>query len=255
MEVRRNGGAFIEGSGDGSATRAFLYVDDAAEGITLATQRYNGFRLVALGISYEISVGDVTEVMVGLAGFRGKILWTAKKPNGQTRRKLDSSRGSSVWFSGADCLRRRTSLCWAVAREDYSGCLWPSIQDVAAFLNGWAEGDVLHVSPVGREWVKVGTLARGNGVCWAEGTEIKSIVEVSDRRILRHLMRRYAPGRLSEFCVALGYGEHTTKRCYVGYYSINGRVVDTRKSGSIEVCVGRKESRTVRSTAWFGGFS
>jgi GDP-L-fucose synthase len=78
--------------GDGSPTREFLYVEDAAEGILLATERYNKSDAVNLGSAYEISIKDLLETIVRLTGFRGKIVWDTTKPNGQPRRKLDISR-------------------------------------------------------------------------------------------------------------------------------------------------------------------
>ena len=78
--------------GDGSPTREFLYVEDAAEGIILATERYNNSDPVNLGSAYEISIKDLLEMIVRLTGFKGKIVWDTTKPNGQPRRKLDVSR-------------------------------------------------------------------------------------------------------------------------------------------------------------------
>jgi GDP-L-fucose synthase len=78
--------------GDGSPTREFLYVEDAAEGIVLAAERYDGPEPVNLGSSFEISIKDLAETIAGLTGFRGCIVWDTTKPNGQPRRKLDTSR-------------------------------------------------------------------------------------------------------------------------------------------------------------------
>jgi GDP-L-fucose synthase len=78
--------------GDGSPTREFLYVDDAAEGILLASERYNDSAPVNLGSHHEISIRDLTQLIAKLTGFAGEITWDADKPNGQPRRKLDVSR-------------------------------------------------------------------------------------------------------------------------------------------------------------------
>lgn len=78
--------------GDGSPTREFLYVEDAAEGILLATERYNQSDPVNLGSAFEISIKDLTETIARLCGFQGRIVWDTTKPNGQPRRKLDTSR-------------------------------------------------------------------------------------------------------------------------------------------------------------------
>ena len=83
--------------GDGSPTREFLYVEDAAEGILLASERYNRSQPVNLGSSFEISIKDLMETIARLTGFAGEIEWDATKPNGQPRRKLDVSRAEE-WF-------------------------------------------------------------------------------------------------------------------------------------------------------------
>ncbi len=78
--------------GDGSPTREFLYVEDAAEAIILATERYNSSEPVNIGSSFEISIRELTELIGELMAFRGEIVWDTTKPNGQPRRKLDTSR-------------------------------------------------------------------------------------------------------------------------------------------------------------------
>lgn len=78
--------------GDGTPTREFLYVEDAADGVVLATERYNKSEPVNLGSQFEISIKDLVNLIARLTGFQGKIVWDASKPNGQPRRKLDTSR-------------------------------------------------------------------------------------------------------------------------------------------------------------------
>lgn len=78
--------------GDGSPTREFLYVEDAAEGIVTAAEKYNGSDPVNLGSGYEISIKDLAEMIVRLTGFEGKLVWQTDKPNGQPRRGLDVTR-------------------------------------------------------------------------------------------------------------------------------------------------------------------
>ena len=78
--------------GTGSATREFLYVDDAAEGIVLATESYNEREPVNLGSGYEISIRELVAVIAEQTGFKGEIRWDATKPDGQPRRVLDVSR-------------------------------------------------------------------------------------------------------------------------------------------------------------------
>jgi GDP-L-fucose synthase len=78
--------------GDGSATREFLYVDDAAEGIVRAAEHYNGAEPVNLGSGEEIAIRDLAELIAELCGYEGEIVWDTSKPNGQPRRKLDTRR-------------------------------------------------------------------------------------------------------------------------------------------------------------------
>lgn len=84
--------SFIEVWGDGTASREFLYVEDAAEGIVLAAEKYNKSEPVNLGSSFEITIKDLVGIIVKETGFKGKIKWDTSKPNGQPRRKLDVSR-------------------------------------------------------------------------------------------------------------------------------------------------------------------
>ncbi|NWJ46546.1 MAG: GDP-L-fucose synthase [Chloroflexi bacterium] len=78
--------------GDGSPTREFLYVDDAARGIVMATELYNKSDAVNLGSSYEISIRELAVTIAEFCGFKGKITFDTTKPNGQPRRKLDVSK-------------------------------------------------------------------------------------------------------------------------------------------------------------------
>ena len=78
--------------GDGSPTREFLYVEDAAEGILSATERYDGNDPVNLGTGREIHISELARIIAEEVGFRGEIVWDTTKPNGQPRRCLDTSR-------------------------------------------------------------------------------------------------------------------------------------------------------------------
>ena len=78
--------------GDGSPTREFLYVEDAADGIVTAAEKYNGDEPVNLGSGYEISIKELAEMIVRMTGFEGKLVWQTDKPNGQPRRGLDVTR-------------------------------------------------------------------------------------------------------------------------------------------------------------------
>ncbi len=92
VEAKQRGEQKITAWGDGSATREFLYVEDAAEGIVLATEKYDKSAPVNLGSFYEISIKELLQLIVKLTGFKGEIEWDTSKPNGQPRRKLDVSR-------------------------------------------------------------------------------------------------------------------------------------------------------------------
>ena len=83
--------------GDGSPTREFLYVDDCAEGLALAAERYDGAEPVNLGTGVETSIREVAETVAELTGFRGEIVWDASMPNGQPRRSLDATKAEHLF--------------------------------------------------------------------------------------------------------------------------------------------------------------
>jgi GDP-L-fucose synthase len=97
IEAKEQGADEIVAWGDGSPTREFLYVEDAAEGIALATQYYNRSDPVNLGSSFEISIKDLTQLIARLTGFEGRVRWDTSKPNGQPRRKLDTTRAKEYF--------------------------------------------------------------------------------------------------------------------------------------------------------------
>ena len=97
LEAKEQGANEIVAWGDGSPTREFIYVEDAAEGIALATQKYNSSEPVNIGSSFEISIKDLTETIARLTGFNGSIRWDTTKPNGQPRRKLDTTRAREAF--------------------------------------------------------------------------------------------------------------------------------------------------------------
>lgn len=92
IEALDQGTGEIEVWGDGKATREFLYVDDAAEGILLAAEKYDGPEPVNIGTGFEISIGDLANLIAKLTGYRGKIKFDPAKPSGQPRRLLDTTR-------------------------------------------------------------------------------------------------------------------------------------------------------------------
>ncbi len=92
VEAAENGDKFIDVWGTGKATREFLYVDDAAEAVVLAAEKYDGADPVNVGNGEEISIKSMTETIMRLTNFKGEIKWDASKPDGQPRRMLDVSR-------------------------------------------------------------------------------------------------------------------------------------------------------------------
>jgi GDP-L-fucose synthase len=94
MESRQS---FVEIWGTGSATREFLYVADAAEGVVLASEKYNGGEPVNLGSGHEISIRDLVQQIATELGFEGEIRWDRSKPDGQPRRALDTTLANELF--------------------------------------------------------------------------------------------------------------------------------------------------------------
>jgi len=92
IDAAESGAPTVEVWGTGNATREFLYVDDAAEGIVLATEKYDGREPVNLGAGLEISIRDLVHLIATEIGFTGETVWDRTKPDGQPRRALDTSR-------------------------------------------------------------------------------------------------------------------------------------------------------------------
>ena len=106
--------------GDGSPTREFLYVEDAAEGIVLATERYHGSEPVNLGTGEEIAIRDLAQMIAEEVGFSGRIVWDTTKPNGQPRRCLDISKAQQYFGFQAQCRLRQgiaKTLAWFLAHR------------------------------------------------------------------------------------------------------------------------------------------
>lgn len=92
VDAKESDAAFLEVWGTGSASREFLYVDDAAEGIALAAEFYNDDQPVNLGADRELPIRELVEIIVELVGFEGEVRWDTSKPDGQPRRGVDGSR-------------------------------------------------------------------------------------------------------------------------------------------------------------------
>lgn len=97
VDAKARGESRVEVWGTGAATREFLYVDDAAEGIVLAAEHYDGRDPVNLGSGEEMSIRELASVIAAETGFDGKIVWDASKPDGQPRRALDVTRAAELF--------------------------------------------------------------------------------------------------------------------------------------------------------------
>ena len=97
IDAREANAPFIEVWGTGSASREFIYVEDAARGIVLGAERYDGAEPVNLGTGEEITIRNLVELIVELTGYRGEIHWDPTKPDGQPRRGLDTSRARTLF--------------------------------------------------------------------------------------------------------------------------------------------------------------
>jgi GDP-L-fucose synthase len=120
VDARERGDREVVCWGDGTATREFLYVEDAAEAIVLATERYDDPSPVNIGSGREISIRDLTALIGELTGFQGRFVFDASLPNGQPRRRLDVSRArASFGFAAATDFRAglaRTIAWWEQVR-------------------------------------------------------------------------------------------------------------------------------------------
>jgi GDP-L-fucose synthase len=115
LEAKEDGQRELTVWGDGSATREFLYVSDAAQGLVMAAEHYDGAEPVNLGSGQEITIRDLVTLIAQLCEFRGGIKWDSSKPNGQPRRRLDTSRAERYFgfrSKTALCDGLRAAICW-----------------------------------------------------------------------------------------------------------------------------------------------
>ena len=120
-EAKQTGAAEIVLWGDGSPTREFLYVEDAAEAIFLAAEHYNADQPVNLGSGEEISIRDLAQLITEEVGFKGRITWDTTKPNGQPRRCLDVSRAKELFgFHARHNFREgiRKTVAWYLTQRN-----------------------------------------------------------------------------------------------------------------------------------------
>lgn len=95
VEARDAGADAVPVWGTGNATREFLHVDDAAEAVVLATERYSKPDPVNIGAGFEVTIRELAELVARLTGFQGRLAWDSSKPDGQPRRLLDTSRAEA----------------------------------------------------------------------------------------------------------------------------------------------------------------
>jgi GDP-L-fucose synthase len=117
VDARLNFDQKIDVWGSGKATREFLYVEDAVEGIILAAERYNSIEPVNLGSSDEISIKNLVEIISEVVGYSGKINWDVTKPDGALRRKVDVSRATNEFgFTANTSLKKgiQTTVEWYI---------------------------------------------------------------------------------------------------------------------------------------------
>ena len=120
IEAKESGSREIVCWGDGTPTREFLYVEDCAEAIVLATEKYDQSEPVNIGTGKEISIQNLTELIAELTAFNGNIVWDKSKPNGQPRRCLDVSRAKDLFdFVAQTKLRAglQRTIEWYLSRE------------------------------------------------------------------------------------------------------------------------------------------
>lgn len=114
-EAVDSGAPTVEVWGTGSASREFLHVEDAARGIVAATERYEGAEPVNIGAGQEVVIRDLVETIASLTGFEGEIVWDTSKPDGQPRRRLDTTRAREFFgFEAVVSLEEglAQTVCW-----------------------------------------------------------------------------------------------------------------------------------------------
>ena len=125
IDAREAGADHIDAWGTGAASREFLYVDDAAEGIILGAESYDGAAPINLGTGAEITIRDLVELIARMTRFEGEIRWDASKPDGQPRRALDTSQARDLFgFTARTRFKEgleRTVASYEAQRADATG--------------------------------------------------------------------------------------------------------------------------------------
>lgn len=106
VEAKEAGSGIVEVWGTGKVSREFLYVDDAAEAIVKATEHYNGSEPVNIGSGEEIFIGDLVHMIKTIVGYEGEVVWNSNQPDGQPRRRLDTTRALEFGFKASTPLRQ-----------------------------------------------------------------------------------------------------------------------------------------------------
>ena len=120
VDAKKQGDKMIEVWGTGTATREFLFVEDAAEAIVLATQKYDESEPINIGAGFEISIKKLVELISELTDFKGEIVWNSNKPDGQPRRCLDTSKAKEKFGFSSDTDFReglKKTIDWYIKTE------------------------------------------------------------------------------------------------------------------------------------------
>lgn len=120
VDAKKTGAPLVELFGTGKATRDFLYIDDAAQGVTQALEQYEGDAPVNLGSGREIAIRELLDLIIGIVGFIGEVRYDTSKPDGQPRRKLDISRAQKEFgFDPAMPFEEglRKTIDWYISRS------------------------------------------------------------------------------------------------------------------------------------------
>lgn len=121
VEAKESGAGHIDVWGTGSASREYLYVDDAAEAIVLAAEKHDGTEPINLGADREITIKETAEAIAEVTGFGGTLEWDATKPDGQPRRRIDPGRAAALlgWSAATDFREGlRRTVDWYLANRE-----------------------------------------------------------------------------------------------------------------------------------------